>query len=161
MAIRDRDTLKSWFRTGLYPTQEQFWDWIDSYYNKLEGIDLDDLPGLTDYLNERNDALLNTINEIVTEAMEKIALERKIQLTLYAGAPLTMFIGEQLTLYHIASDNVAALSINGSAVELDTDIAYDVPAGSKITFVIQTELTDAEGYLYVFARAANQVVSSE
>lgn len=36
MAIRSRDTLKQWFETGDYPSQEQFWDWIDSFVHKNE-----------------------------------------------------------------------------------------------------------------------------
>ena len=38
MAIRSRDTLKNWFRTGLKPLQSQFWDWIDSFLHKNDKI---------------------------------------------------------------------------------------------------------------------------
>lgn len=27
-------TLKQWFETGDFPTQQQFWDWLDSYVHK-------------------------------------------------------------------------------------------------------------------------------
>jgi hypothetical protein len=31
MAVQTRDTLKTWFESGDFPTQQQFWDFIDSY----------------------------------------------------------------------------------------------------------------------------------
>lgn len=36
MAIQTRDQLKQWFETGDYPTQAQFWDWLDSFVHKNE-----------------------------------------------------------------------------------------------------------------------------
>lgn len=41
MAKQDINKLKDWFRTGNFPTQEQFWDWIDSFVHK------DDKLGIT------------------------------------------------------------------------------------------------------------------
>jgi hypothetical protein len=34
MAKQDISKLKDWFKAGNYPTQEQFWDWMDSYIHK-------------------------------------------------------------------------------------------------------------------------------
>ena len=39
-------TLKNWFRTGLKPTQQQFWDWLDSYWHKSEAIPSGSVQGL-------------------------------------------------------------------------------------------------------------------
>lgn len=147
--IRPIDTLKSWFTTGKYPTQEQFWDWMDSFFHKSEGIAIDSITGLTDYINERNDDLLEAVNQVAGH----LVLERKIPLTLYNGTPFTMFIGEDLTLYNIVTDNVSSLTINGEAVAIDSDIAFEIAAKTKLLFQIETTLTDAEGYLYVFGRA--------
>ena len=36
MAITDKNIIKSWFETGDYPTQEQFWNVWDSYWHKNE-----------------------------------------------------------------------------------------------------------------------------
>lgn len=38
MAKIDKNTIKSWFRNFLKPTQEQFWNWMDSYWHKDEKI---------------------------------------------------------------------------------------------------------------------------
>lgn len=55
MAIQPRTTLKSWFETGDYPTQQQFADWIDSFWHKQEAINGDNVfiggQSLADFLN--------------------------------------------------------------------------------------------------------------
>lgn len=52
-----RDTIKQYFRTGLYPTQAQFWEWMDKIFfkddnfnsNRIEatGQGQIDIPGNT------------------------------------------------------------------------------------------------------------------
>ena len=32
MAIRSIAQLKAWFKRGLYPTQEQFHDWLEQFF---------------------------------------------------------------------------------------------------------------------------------
>lgn len=46
-------TLKDWFRTGKYPTQSQFWNWMDSYWHKDEAIPLGSIVTLTAVLNNK------------------------------------------------------------------------------------------------------------
>jgi hypothetical protein len=155
MAVRAKDTLKSWFRTGLYPTQEQFWDWMDSYYHKLEGINFDDVTGLIEYLNERNAALLATIDEIITEAAKALQYERRIPLTLEKSSQ-DMLIAEEMTIYRVDAVNVASLTItvDGSVTSIPVNDEAEVliPAMSVATFSIVTELTDATAYLYIRAK---------
>ncbi|RAJ75543.1 hypothetical protein CLV59_109157 [Chitinophaga dinghuensis] len=56
MPIQDRNKLKSWFETGDYPTQQQFWDLIDSFFHKLEDvIDINNVSGLRTLLNAKAD----------------------------------------------------------------------------------------------------------
>lgn len=55
MSIQSRDNLKQWFRTRDKPTQQQFWDWLDSFIHKLEGIAIGDVSGLTTQLNNKID----------------------------------------------------------------------------------------------------------
>lgn len=56
MSLQPIDTLKSWFETGDYPTQQQFWDLIDSFIHKGEGISVADVDGLTELLQAKADA---------------------------------------------------------------------------------------------------------
>lgn len=56
MPIQERNKLKSWFETGDYPTQQQFWDLIDSFIHKQEDpIDIDTINGLRSLLNNKAD----------------------------------------------------------------------------------------------------------
>ena len=56
MSLQPIDTLKSWFETGDYPTQQQFWDLIDSFIHKDQGITVADVDGLTELLQAKADA---------------------------------------------------------------------------------------------------------
>ncbi len=38
-----KEELKQWFETGNKPTQEQFWEWIDSYLHKSEALPVSQL----------------------------------------------------------------------------------------------------------------------
>jgi hypothetical protein len=56
MAIRERNKLKSWFQTGDYPTQDQFWDWLDSFVHKSEDqLDIDSIAGLRALVDNKAD----------------------------------------------------------------------------------------------------------
>lgn len=46
MAIVPRSTIKVWFQRLKKPTQEQFWDWIDSYWHKNDSIPTSSVDGL-------------------------------------------------------------------------------------------------------------------
>ena len=49
-------TLKNWFKTGLKPTQEQFWNWMDSFWHKDENIPQEKIEGLPDTLSGKADS---------------------------------------------------------------------------------------------------------
>lgn len=52
MAIKTLNTIKSWFRTGLKPTQTQFWDTWDSFRHKSEKVSVKDIEGVEELLVE-------------------------------------------------------------------------------------------------------------
>jgi hypothetical protein len=56
MAIRERNKLKGWFQTGSYPTQDQFWDWLDSFIHKTEDqVSIENIAGLRNLLDAKAD----------------------------------------------------------------------------------------------------------
>jgi len=57
------NTIKNWFRTGLFPTQAQFWSTWDSFWHKDESIPQESVNGLQGALNEKVD----------TEALHAVA----------------------------------------------------------------------------------------
>lgn len=51
MAIQNINTLKSWFKRGFKPLQQQFYDWMDSYWHKDEQLPVSSVNGLESILN--------------------------------------------------------------------------------------------------------------
>lgn len=49
----DKNTLKNWFKTGLKPTQIQFWAWMDAFWHKDEAIPISSVSNLTTILNAK------------------------------------------------------------------------------------------------------------
>ncbi len=47
----DRNTLREWFEIGDFPTQEQFYNWFDSFWHKDDTIPYDSVYGLEDVIN--------------------------------------------------------------------------------------------------------------
>lgn len=58
------NTIKNWFKTGLFPTQTQFWSTFDSFWHKDEAIPMNKVDGLGDSLNSKasNSALSSKLD---------------------------------------------------------------------------------------------------
>lgn len=50
MAITPLNTIKNWFKTGLIPTQAQFWATWDSFRHKSEKVPVADVDGIDELL---------------------------------------------------------------------------------------------------------------
>lgn len=60
-------TLKNWFKTGLKPTQTQFWDTWDSFWHKDDLIPQTNIDGLTTALSGLpTEEQLDMIDDLVT-----------------------------------------------------------------------------------------------
>ncbi len=55
MAKVNLNTIKNWFKTGLIPTQNQFWDVWDSFWHKDNQIPVDNIENLGNLLNNKAD----------------------------------------------------------------------------------------------------------
>lgn len=70
MAKQTINTIRNWFRTGLKPTQNQFWDMLDSFWHKDDEIAIDKVQGLAEILNQKADAeLIAVIISLLTPAV--------------------------------------------------------------------------------------------
>lgn len=60
------DTIKNWFRTGLKPTQQQFWDTWDSFFHKDGMIPVENIENLDERFDEKadNEAFLNHVGDL-------------------------------------------------------------------------------------------------
>jgi hypothetical protein len=66
MARQALNIIKNWFKTGLKPTQNQFWDTWDSFWHKDEKIPTNAIENLDSRFNEKADqgAFLSHLNDI-------------------------------------------------------------------------------------------------
>jgi len=55
MALQTLNTIKQWFKTGLKPTQTQFWDTWDSFRHKFEKVPVKDIDGIDELLLTKAD----------------------------------------------------------------------------------------------------------
>ncbi|MFH6956775.1 hypothetical protein ACHRV1_05160 [Flavobacterium aquidurense] len=55
MALQTLNTIKQWFKTGLKPTQTQFWDTWDSFRHKFDKIPVKEVEGLDELLLSKAD----------------------------------------------------------------------------------------------------------
>ena len=54
--MADKNTIKNWFKTGLKPTQAQFWATWDSFWHKDEKIPITAIEDIENILAEKADA---------------------------------------------------------------------------------------------------------
>lgn len=77
MAIRTIAQLKAWFKRGMFPTESQFADWMDSYRHKQEKVSMSDVSGLTIALNQKyNTSEANALIRKVDGAMQEMDVVR-------------------------------------------------------------------------------------
>lgn len=129
MPQQTRTTLKSWFETGDKPTQQQFWDWIDSFFHLTDPIAQSSVTGLTAALNEKaSQASVDALAPVILDGsgstvnyssgggriLHKVRIKSTSAITsLNIG---TSVGGSQI----LAAENVAAN--NASIITLDFDI---------------------------------------
>ncbi len=65
MAVTDRNTIKTWFETGDYPTEQQFWNWLDSFWHQADQIPTANIIGLDTILTDK--ATVEETNSLQTQ----------------------------------------------------------------------------------------------
>ena len=58
MALQTLNTIKQWFKTGLKPTQTQFWDTWDSFRHKYDKVPVKDVEGIDELLLSKADKVV-------------------------------------------------------------------------------------------------------
>lgn len=100
MAKVNLNIIKNWFKTGLKPTQAQFWDTWDSFFHKDDQITIGNIAGLENQLANKASAeafnthtndddahgiggiaeALSSLSVVVSEILEQIAEPLEITL---------------------------------------------------------------------------------
>lgn len=156
MAKRALSTLKSFFLTGLYPTQNQFHDMLDSFVHKDDGVGLNQVTGLASALNDKYpqtsaDVLVQQVssntNAIATMQEQIIALstvrQRSYTIDFNTDSELSQdsnLLGE-ITIDRILTKNVTELYVSyGSVVRQQVPtsgtVSLSIPDGVIITWEI-------------------------
>lgn len=107
-------TLKSWFTTGKFPTQAQFWAWLDSYRHKDESIPVNEIEGLNELLDLKADAELisNHTNDIDAHADLFVTKVDKVP---GKGLSTNDYTTEEKEKLAALDGNVTLLDANGDA----------------------------------------------
>jgi hypothetical protein len=115
MPIVARETIKTWFKRLDKPTQEQFWDWMDSYFHKNDLIPQASVDGLAAIIASLPtsgqlaaiDALAPTLINVTGAATFELESGRLLQYIVCTGTGDALIGtsagGSQLISQHLAS----------------------------------------------------------
>ncbi|WP_367867907.1 hypothetical protein [Pedobacter sp. WC2423] len=73
------NTIKNWFKTGLKPTQLQFWSTWESFWHKEEKIPINAIESLDERFNEKADAdaLTSHMNDLNAHGIGNLSFASK------------------------------------------------------------------------------------
>lgn len=131
MPLTTLNDIKNWYKTGLKPTQAQFWSWLDSFVHKTDAITQDKVVGLQ--------AALATIPLTVTKIVETedtfdLTADTKLEsIYIKVAETGTVKIGST----EGGGEYFDAAVELGSPVNIDLGIVHD----SEITFYLTGNFT--------------------
>ena len=131
MPVVDKNQLKIWFKNLSKPVQEQFWNWMDSFYHKNEPIPKSGVENLTNDLAKKADLVGGVVPA--------------------SQLPFTINTSEVIAVGEIsATENTVTLSVHSSgenAVRINgTILKRQFP--SSFTF---TPVIDGSKFLIIYA----------
>ena len=138
MAVLSRDILKSYFRTGAYPTEEQFAALIDSFRHYLDEVPMSKVTGLTEALNSKASADISSVLNQMLEAAQTSA-----QSANSAAATATAVQTDYTN--NIKPEIRAALSVINDLVGIDKLAVFD-----ENTDYAKNSLVLYDDKLYIF-----------
>lgn len=82
--MTNKNILKQWFSNGKRPNQNQFWEWIESYWHKEEKIPQSSIEGLSQLLSDKADGKQMQIHLTDEDAHDlKDKLAKKVDKSVY------------------------------------------------------------------------------
>lgn len=89
MAKKSLNIIKSWFKTGLFPTQTQFWDVWDSFFHKDDQLPAAQVEGLQRLLDQKIDKKNLPEGDIGIEDVNNLRSELNDRVNKVAGKGLS------------------------------------------------------------------------
>jgi Phage-related tail fibre protein len=127
MAIQILSKLKTYFYTGAFPSQEQFWDVLDSFRHKSDKVDISDVDGLSTQLNDKVSAS---------------AINNEAQTRAEADTNLQQSISDEATAREGLSSQVAAILLNATSDGNTLKKLYDLIASKASTGYVDQKIAD-------------------
>jgi hypothetical protein len=123
MAITALNTIKNWFKTGLKPTQAQFWATWDSFWHKDDKIPVTSVDRLPYYLDQKADqqAFQNHLNDENAHPYMYAALAASFQIA--------------LKVVVITSDTVLGPEHQGAILCIEGTVVLTIPLDLESNFV--------------------------
>lgn len=109
MAQLSRDTLKTFFKTGMYPTEEQFAAWLDSFVHRQDGIPITQVEGLAEALNNISD---KELEEKFAEFVDRFSVDEARGWLKVNGESKRFFVA----LTELAAPNAPTVAVTAYAV---------------------------------------------
>jgi len=103
MAKVTLSTIKNWFRTGLKPTQAQFWDSWDSFFHKDDKIPITNIENITEILAQKADADALANHLIAADAHSALF-----------NTKVNKVVGKELTDNNLTDELLAKFNANSS-----------------------------------------------
>ncbi|MFV8351545.1 SGNH/GDSL hydrolase family protein [Flavobacterium sp. XS2P14] len=107
--MADKNTIKNWFKTGLKPTQAQFWATWDSFWHKDEKIPITAIDDIENILADKADAevLAHHMTDLTAHADLFLVKEDKSKRGAALGyAPLNEFTKLAIDYLNVVNDLV-------------------------------------------------------
>jgi hypothetical protein len=172
MAKQTINSIKNWFRTGLKPTQAQFWDWLDSYFHKDEKIPLTSIDGIQEEFDKKVDKGLIQISDVenLEETLENIQtgggdITGYMKESEFVGASATKTVRSSETLNGIPASQLsvnyaASARYDNTGKEISTYYAPNTAVSAAITQLIDGASDDTLKKLQDKITALQAIVGS-
>lgn len=144
MAIQTLANIKNWFKTGLKPTQGQFWDTWDSFWHKNEKIPISAIEGLDGIINNvvTKEFVDNTVKNVIVTTSSS-----PFEFTIPDGRLLDQIVILSPTEQDVTIETVEDIAdiADNDTISTDSFGTYVVnlycKTGAKVIFKFTAELT--------------------
>lgn len=145
MAIQPVNTIKSWFETGDKPTQNQFWDWLESFVHKNDSVPMSQVSGL-------NAALTALATQTSVDALKAIVVT-----TSASSISVSLPAGTILNKIRVKSNSAQTLNCGTSVGGSQILAAESLNANQVGLYVVDIDVESAMTIYFSALAGSNQI----